>query len=86
MSTHDYDGVIEGVVSDPPPARPVLQGFQKPRDTGKRVKVGMALVSYTNTGAQCSCGKPFKARRSKVLEDRIDEHLATKHDGKGFRL
>lgn len=66
--------------------RPVPQGFQKPRDTGKRTKVGMAVVSYTNTGAQCSCGKPFMAVRAKVLEDRIDAHIETKHGGKGFRL
>lgn len=67
-------------------SRPATQGFQKPLDSGKRVKVGMAVISYEGSMASCSCGKVFKPVRPKVLEDRIDKHLDEKHAGKGIRL
>lgn len=49
--------------------------------------VRLAVISYEGLGAACSCGwRSRQARRLSVLEDRIDRHLAKRHDGKGIRL
>lgn len=49
--------------------------------------VRLAVVRYDFPRAICSCGwKAKKARRLRVLDDRIDRHLAKRHEGKGIRL
>lgn len=70
--------------------RPETAGFRKPIDSGKRVEVGLAVITYGVVGdrgyASCSCGQPFTQRRTKVREDAIDKHLNEKHAGRGIRL
>lgn len=66
--------------------RPATHGFQKPLDDGKRKDVNIAIITYGDGYAQCSCGQPFTHRREKVREDRIDAHLDNKHGGQGIRL
>lgn len=53
-----------------------------------RTDVRLARVSYTEGGgAVCTCSWTAQpARRTKVLEDRIDRHLTKRHGGMGFRL
>ncbi len=49
--------------------------------------VRLAVITYSGAGARCSCGwKSRQARRSNVLENSIDRHLAKRHEGKGIRL
>lgn len=69
--------------------RPAMYGFQKPLSNPHR-EVGLAVISYAEAASQqfaeCSCGWSSHHPRSKVLEDRIDEHLNRRHDGRGLRL
>lgn len=45
----------------------------------------VAQISYTNTGASCSCGWSYGHHRLKVVDDAIDRHLAKRHGGVGIR-
>lgn len=67
-----------------------LDGFQKPIDSGKRVEVGIAVISYGEAEgrkfASCSCGQPFTQPREKVREDAIDRHVSKRHGGMGIRI
>lgn len=62
----------------------------KPLRSGETHQVGLAVVSYGEAAgyrtAECSCGWAGWHRRLKVLDDRIDKHLNTKHGGRGIRL
>lgn len=64
-----------------------MAGFQKPRRPAQTKTVGLAVIRYVaNDEATCSCGEQITHKRTKVLEDRIDKHLARKHGGRGIRL
>lgn len=66
--------------------RPSPSDRLAPIDTGKRVQVRLARISYGDNYAVCSCGKPFTQHREKVREDAIDRHINKKHAGRGIRL
>lgn len=56
-------------------------------DPAKAKDVGLAVITYGDGWATCSCaGWSGMHRRAKVLEDMIDRHLNRKHDGRGIRL
>jgi hypothetical protein len=62
-------------------------GFQKRLRPEDAKPVGLAVISYSDIGAVCSCGGwSYIHRRRKVLEDAIDRHLTKRHDGRGIRL
>lgn len=65
-----------------------LRGFQKrTKPETWRTDLRMARASYTEDGAECSCGWVYtKARRVKVLDDAIDRHMAKRHGGLGIRF
>jgi len=65
--------------------RPETTGFQKPLHGGTR-EVGLAVISYEGSAAQCSCGAVVAHKREKVRENWIDRHLEKKHGGRGIRL
>lgn len=62
-----------------------MAGFQKPLRADP-VQVGLAVVTYQDTAAVCSCGWVVRAHREKVREDSIDRHFNRKHNGRGLRL
>lgn len=63
-----------------------MEGFQKPLSQPGSKSVGLARVSYQGDRAVCSCGWGAGAARVKILEDKIDRHLAKRHNGRGIRL
>jgi hypothetical protein len=74
---------------------PVPEVPRRPQDhlsgpTGQTREVGLARISYAEsqrgTHGECSCGWGAVHLRAKVLEDKIDRHLETKHGGRGIRL
>lgn len=60
-------------------------GFQKPKRAKKTREVRLAVISYEDIWALCSCGWAFGAKRDKVREDAVDRHLERKHNGRGIR-
>lgn len=62
------------------------------RDRTRKVKpenwkdVRLAVVSYANDSANCSCGWQYRHAREKVRENAIDRHFEKRHEGKGIRL
>lgn len=54
---------------------------------GNWKNLGMTMVKYTHADrVECLCGWSAIHRRAKVLEDKIDRHLAKRHAGRGVRL
>lgn len=66
--------------------KPVMSGFQKPLDSGKRVEVRIPIIRTEGGVTTCSCGWATQHRRLKVAEDRAETHLAKKHSGEGIWL
>lgn len=66
--------------------RPPTGDHQRKIDTGRRREVRIAVVTRTEYGAQCSCGKAFTQPRKKVREKEIDRHVDRAHGGQGIRL
>ena len=59
---------------------------QPPKITRPK-KVGLARITYFGSlRAACSCGWQAGHTRPKVLEDKIDAHLAKQHQGRGIRV
>lgn len=72
-------------------AKPRMEGFQKPADSGQRKKVRVAVIRTVTRGdgsqfVACSCGQPFLQQREKPRNAAIDRHIQTKHDGQAMWL
>lgn len=63
-----------------------MEGFRKRLSQPGSKKPRLARIKYATDGASCSCGWVTVHQREKIVEDRIDRHLAKAHGGRGFRF
>lgn len=66
--------------------RPRPRDRQTKRAPAKCRSVNVVVVYCNGDDISASCGWTTSHPREKVREDRIDAHLAKRHNGRGLRL